>query len=159
MATKVTVWTLNRATDLADRDLGNVKAKLEGNLFNGGFQSVAGDRRPFTVADSVPKLGVEHHQLMYEQDDFNEYFVSVEVKCIGDMFDPSALPVGPRRDILEGSYRGTVTFQPRGSLLIWTGSGSRASGRSARFRCVHTRVSATTEYLKSPCRKRDALTF
>jgi len=112
MASAVTVWTLNRATDLADP--ADVKSKLEGNFLHGGFSSVAGDRRDYTDLESVPKLGTEHHQLMYEQDDFNEYFVPVEVKCIGDLYKPSDLPTGSGRDILEGIVQGHRHFPSPG---------------------------------------------
>lgn len=73
MIDKVTVWTLNRATDLLHEQMDDIARifKKDADI----------ECKPGVRKESEP-----NYHLMYEGDDYNEYFVPIALKCIGNKF-------------------------------------------------------------------------
>lgn len=74
---KYQIWTLNKATDLLDSKVSEIIKQLKRQ----GHEVRFGDRRRFNKnSDQSVK---SKHQLMYERDDVEEYFVPISLKCLG----------------------------------------------------------------------------
>ena len=114
MRKKVTVWSLNRASWLVRESEGWLRSALEGGLLSllGGrrWQCDFGDRRKWNTVsgDKGGKRDLDSrdeppaHQLMYEGEHCNEYFVPIPVKCLGMRGRDTDSLSGRARELLMG---------------------------------------------------------
>ena len=104
MAEKVTVWTLNKATDLIKGkekeiidlfNLGILNLDFFGRHINCSFKN----RDDYTVRNALDAP----HNLMYEgENPFSEYFVPIPLKCIGKKYTTAPSLDNKGREILNG---------------------------------------------------------
>jgi hypothetical protein len=80
MAKTYHIWTLNRATDLCDSRMNDVVDALRG----GFWSRIFGRGKDILCEPGHRDNATPAHQLMSEQTDFDEYFVPIPVKCLGN---------------------------------------------------------------------------
>ena len=98
---KVTIWTLNCAEDLIQGKEDAIKAIFESYFLERLFgkehiECEFGNREKYNE-NSAPE---DSRKLMYEQPDFNEYFVPISLKCIGSLRNATGLK-GEGQPVLE----------------------------------------------------------
>jgi hypothetical protein len=119
---ELTIWTLNRADDIVQDHTGEIEALLEGHRrFEGRNHKLSakfGNRRAFNIDEANIEIlpdppggtrrareewerqqRVRHprdtNKIMFEREDFDEYFMPIPLKCIGNLrkqtgLDPDA---------------------------------------------------------------------
>ena len=100
MAKKVTIWTLNKASELIKDKKQEIRQIFEGGWFssfsNNQIECEFGERQN-------PKPS---NQLMYEEDpeNYDEYFVPIPLKCIGNkIFQQDKLELDTQgQELLQG---------------------------------------------------------
>ena len=114
MRKRMTIWSLNRASWLMRESRGWLVSAVEGGFlsrFRGThLECVPGDRRKWNAPSSEkngetdPASHAEPpaHQLMYEGERSNEYFVPIPVKCLGMRCRETDSLSGRARELLTG---------------------------------------------------------